>query len=114
MTDFPRCKHCGKRIVFGVTDSGSHIPLDPEKGTGGRRYRLERNGHAIPLDTFDQRRMGREGHRVHFDTCAGETRFGFIGEALHPSWSEMSLQEALDHDAAMLRADLDAIFGGAA
>lgn len=66
-----RCKGCGKRIVWGKTDEGKNIPLDP-------------SAPVYEVENVDEDRPGAEAGRVtrtktamvsHFKTCPNANEF---------------------------------------
>lgn len=70
MTAYPLCDLCGAPVLHAISPKGNKMQLDPEPGSGGKRWTISKDGHAHFIDPFD-RRQGIEGHASHKDTCDG-------------------------------------------
>ena len=77
----PRCKGCGREIVFVRSNSGKSIPCDPKM----IRYKAKKTGHlrvvtpsgdvvsAVPSDSILT--ADDYGYVSHFATCPQADRF---------------------------------------
>lgn len=85
MSGSSTCKLCGRPIVWGKTEKGKNLAVDPDPISGrrpfsrGLQYILEATGTEAGRVVFAVRRA-REGDPVeqrrscHFDTCPKQAR----------------------------------------
>ena len=71
------CRGCGKPIVFGLTENGKRIPLDPRPPV----YQIVTDGDAGPPDIvrlaqhFDASALRATAMVSHFATCPKASEF---------------------------------------
>lgn len=64
-----KCKGCGKEIVWGVTEDGKKIPLDPRPPV----YRW--TSHGVPRVGNERIARDKNAMVTHFATCKAADQF---------------------------------------
>ncbi len=64
----PKCKSCGKEIVWGVTEAGTKVPLDPSPAV----YQIDSVDLAYQSDC--KVRRTKSAMVSHFITCPNATQ----------------------------------------
>ena len=66
-----KCRGCGKEIVWGVTEDGKKIPLDPRAAV----YRFTDHGQGGPRPDNSRIIRDRNAMVTHFATCPQAGQF---------------------------------------
>ena len=75
MPTMSRCKACGQRILWGATENGKNMPLDPTPTPDGNVATVESEGGRLlaivlrPLEAAEARYHGRDLFVSHHSTC---------------------------------------------
>lgn len=90
------CKYCPKRIVWGIDEKGTRVPLDPvapvyhvlQFDAASGSYAVERDGGIAPDGTQ------KPVHYVsHFATCAGASKASKKNHAQRPDHRALAAGE---------------------
>ena len=77
MSNFSKCAHCGKQILWIKTKAGKNMPCDaylvdyklPAEGEKGKERIVTQTGDVVAANVSNARNADGTGYISHFATC---------------------------------------------